>query len=173
MDSLLELFQEEIQDLYSAETQLLKAMPRIAKKATSETLKAAFEAHRVQTEEQVKRLEEIAQTLGFKPKGKTCAAMKGLIEEAVEVIKEKGDKNVLDAAIIGCAQKVEHYEIASYGTVATMAKQMGQKDVLKLLTLTLNEEKDTDKKLTTISVGEVLKAAPIGDEEDEEMEDDE
>ena len=96
MDSLMDLFEDEIQDLYSAETQLLKAMPRIAKKATSETLKAAFEEHRVQTEEQVKRLESIASTLGFKVKGKTCEAMKGLIAEAQEVIKEKGDKAVLD-----------------------------------------------------------------------------
>ena len=173
MDSLMELFEDEIKDLYSAETQLLKAMPRIVKKSANEMLKAAFEEHRVQSEQHVARLEQVGQAYGFKLKGKTCEAMKGLITEASELLKEKGDKAVLDAAIIGSAQRIEHYEIAAYGTVVALAKQMGHKDAAKLLTETLNEEKATDKKLTEISVKEVLKDAPTGHEDEEGTDEDE
>jgi ferritin-like metal-binding protein YciE len=151
MDSLKELYVEELKDLYSAENQLLKALPRLAKKASSPDLKAAFEEHLGQTEGQVNRLEKIFKRLGEKPTGKTCKAMKGLVEEGKEIIDEDGDDSVLDAALIGAAQKVEHYEIASYGTARTFASMLGEEDAMELLQETLDEEAATDKKLTALA----------------------
>src|SRR2546423_15193034 len=116
MDSLKDLYVEELKDLYNAETQLLKALPRMAKKAASPDLKAAFEEHLGQTEGQVNRLEKIFRKLGEKPTGKTCKAMKGLVEEGKEIIEEDGEESGPDAAVIGAALKEEHYEIAGYGT---------------------------------------------------------
>ena len=151
MDSLKDLYVEELKDLYNAENQLLKALPRLAKKASSPDLKAAFEEHLGQTEGQVNRLEKIFKGLGEKPTGKTCKAMKGLVEEGKEIIEEDGDESVLDAALIGAAQKVEHYEIASYGTARTFASMLGEEDAMELLQETLDEEAATDKKLTALA----------------------
>jgi len=151
MDSLKDLYVEELKDLYNAENQLLKALPRLARKASSPDLKAAFEEHLGQTEGQVNRLEKIFKGLGEKPTGKTCKAMKGLVEEGKEIIEEDGDGSVLDAALIGAAQKVEHYEIASYGTARTFASMLGEDDAMELLQETLDEEAATDKKLTALA----------------------
>ena len=151
MDSLKDLYVEELKDLYNAENQLLKALPRLARKASSPDLKAAFEEHLGQTEGQVNRLEKIFKRLGEKPTGKTCKAMKGLVEEGKEIIEEDGDGSVLDAALIGAAQKVEHYEIASYGTARTFASMLGEDDAMELLQETLDEEAATDKKLTALA----------------------
>jgi ferritin-like metal-binding protein YciE len=151
MDSLKDLYIDELKDLYNAESQLLKALPRLARKASSPDLKAAFEEHLGQTEGQVNRLEKIFKKLGEKPTGKTCKAMKGLVEEGKEIIEEDGDESVLDAALIGAAQKVEHYEIAGYGTARTFASMLGEDDAMELLQATLDEEAATDKKLTALA----------------------
>src|SRR3989440_12853571 len=123
----------------------------MAKKASSPDLKAAFEEHLGQTEGQVNRLEKIFKRLGEKPTGKTCKAMKGLVEEGKEIIEEDGEESVLDAALIGAAQKVEHYEIAGYGTARTWAQQVGRQEAADLLQETLNEESEADRKLTRIA----------------------
>src|SRR2546423_8834035 len=151
MDSLKDLYIDELKDLYNAENQLLKALPRMAKRAASPDLKAAFEEHLGQTEGQVNRLEKIFKKLGEKPTGKTCKAMKGLVEEGKEIIEEDGEESVLDAALIGAAQKVEHYEIAGYGTARTFASMLGEEDAVELLQQTLDEEGETDKKLTALA----------------------
>src|SRR3954454_11905912 len=151
MDSLKDLYVEELKDLYSAENQLLKALPRMAKKASSPDLRAAFEEHVGQTKQQVNRLEKIFKKLGEKPTGKTCKAMKGLVEEGKEIMEEDGDEAVLDAALIGAAQKVEHYEIAGYGTARTFASMLGEEDAVEALQRTLDEEAETDKKLTALA----------------------
>jgi ferritin-like metal-binding protein YciE len=151
MDSLKDLYVDELKDLYSAENQLLKALPKMAKKASAPELKRAFQEHLTQTEGHVNRLEKIFKGLGEKPTGKTCKAMKGLIEEGKEIIEEDGDGSVLDAALIGAAQRVEHYEIAGYGVVRTFASLLGEEDAMESLQRTLNEEGETDKKLTQIA----------------------
>src|SRR3954469_907314 len=151
MDSLKDLYIDELKDLYNAENQLLKALPKMAKKASAPELKRAFQDHLKQTEGHVKRLEKIFKGLGEKPTGKTCKAMKGLVEEGKEIIEEDGDESVLDAALIGAAQKVEHYEIASYGTARTFASMLGEEDAVELLQQTLDEEGETDKKLTALA----------------------
>ncbi|HEX8324447.1 MAG TPA: ferritin-like domain-containing protein [Tepidisphaeraceae bacterium] len=167
MDTLTELLEEELKDIYSAETQLTKFMPRLVKKISSPTLKEAFEVHIEETLNQIERLNQVAGLLEIKLTGKVCAAMKGLIEEGKELLTEKGDPSVLDAALIGAAQRIEHYEIAAYGTVATIAKQLGLKEVSTILGQTLAEEKKTDVLLSKISVSEVLKNAPAEEEEEE------
>ena len=167
MNSLTELLEEELKDIYSAETQLTKFMPRLVKKISSPTLKEAFEVHIEETLNQIERLNQVAGLLEIKLTGKVCAAMKGLIEEGKELLTEKGDPSVLDAALIGAAQRIEHYEIAAYGTVATIAKQLGLKEVSTILGQTLAEEKKTDVLLSKISVSEVLKNAPAEEEEEE------
>src|SRR3954451_4326241 len=151
MDSLKDLYVDELKDLYNAENQLLKALPKMAKKASAPELKRAFQDHLKQTEGHVKRLEKIFKGLGEKPTGKTCKAMKGLVEEGKEIIEEDGDESVLDAALIGAAQKVEHYEIAGYGTARTFASMLGEEDAMELLQETLDEEAATDKKLTALA----------------------
>lgn len=151
MDSLKDLYIDELKDLYNAENQLLKALPRMAKKASAPELKRAFQDHLVQTEGHVNRLEKIFKGLGEKPTGKTCKAMKGLVEEGKEIIEEDGDDSVLDAALIGAAQRVEHYEIAGYGVVRTFASLLGENTAVDLLQRTLNEEGETDKKLTALA----------------------
>ena len=151
MESLQDLLVHDLRDLYSAENQLLKAMPRMAKKASSPQLRAAFETHMKETQGQVERLTRIFEKLGKKPTGKKCAAMEGLIEEAKEAMAEDMDEDVLDAALIGCAQKVEHYEIAGYGTARTYARLLGDEQTAKLLQQTLDEEGETDKKLTRLA----------------------
>jgi ferritin-like metal-binding protein YciE len=151
LDSLETLFVEELRDLYSAENQLVKALPKMAKRAGSEELKEAFEEHLELTREHVERLDEIFENLGRPAKGKTCKGMKGLIEEASEVLEEHGEASVIDAALIAAAQKVEHYEIAAYGTVRTWAEMLDQDDAVDLLQQTLDEESEADEKLTEIA----------------------
>jgi ferritin-like metal-binding protein YciE len=151
MDSLKDLYVDELKDLYNAENQLVKALPKMAKKASAPELKRAFEEHLEQTKTHVNRLEQIFDELDEKPTGKTCVAMKGLIEEGNEIIGEDGDESVLDAALIGAAQKVEHYEIAGYGVVRTFASLLGEDNAVELLQETLDEEGETDKKLTAIA----------------------
>ena len=151
MDSLKDLYIDELKDLYSAENQLLKALPKMAKKASAPALKKAFQDHLTQTQGHVDRLTKIFKGLGEKPTGKVCKAMKGLVEEGKEVIEEDGDDSVLDAALIGAAQRVEHYEIAGYGVVRTFASLLGEEDAMGLLQRTLNEEAEADKKLTKLA----------------------
>ena len=150
-DTLRELFVEELRDVLSAEKQLLKALPKMAKAAMSPELKRGFEKHLGQTKMQVTRLEQVFESLGETARAKTCKAMQGLIEEGSEIIEKDFDADVKDAALICAAQKVEHYEIASYGTLVTWAKQLGERKAAKLLGQTLDEEKLTDQKLTTLA----------------------
>jgi ferritin-like metal-binding protein YciE len=150
--ALQEILIEQIQDLYDAEKQLLKALPRMARAAKHPELKGAFEEHTRVTEEQVRRIEAVFQELGQKPKSKPCAAMKGLVEEGREIISEDTKEGMLDAAIIGAAQKIEHYEISGYGTARAIAQAIGQKQAAQLLKQTEMEEGDTDKKLTKIAM---------------------
>ncbi len=153
LSSLEDLFVNELKDLYNAETQLLRAIPKMAKAASSKALKAGFEKHLKQTEGQVERLEQIFEELDVSPKGKKCKAMEGLVEEGSEVIEEKAVPEVKDAALIAAAQRVEHYEIAGYGCVRTYAKLLGNDKAAKLLQQTLDEEADTDKALTKLAEG--------------------
>lgn len=149
-NDLHELFLSEIADVHNAEKQLTRALPKMAKNANSDELREAFESHLQETEEHVVRLEKALKTLGEPLKRKTCAAMKGLIEEANELIEEEKDSSALDAALIAAGQKVEHYEIASYGTLRAWAEQMGHEECVELFEETLNEERAADEKLTSI-----------------------
>lgn len=142
---------EELKDIYSAEQQLTKALPLMAEKASAPQLKAGFEQHLTETENHVTRLEQVFELLGEKPEAKTCQAMKGLLKEGQEILNENAEPEVLDAFIIAAAQKVEHYEIASYGTVCTWAKTLGLTDVKELLGATLAEEEATDQKLSRVA----------------------
>jgi ferritin-like metal-binding protein YciE len=151
LDTLQKLYINELRDLYNAENQLLKALPKMAKGASSEELKTAFENHLEQTETHVERLEEIFEELDQSPKGKTCHGMKGLIEEGSEILEEDGEESVLDAGIIVAAQKVEHYEIASYGSVRTFAELLGQKNAAQLLQTTLDEESEANELLNKLA----------------------
>jgi ferritin-like metal-binding protein YciE len=146
-----DLFVDELKDLYDAEHQLTKALPKMAKAANSSELKAAFESHLKETEGHIKRLEQVFDGLGKKATRKTCAAMKGLVEEGSEVIEEEMDPEVKDAALIGAAQRVEHYEMAGYGTVRTFAHVLGHHNLEAILQSTLDEEGATDEKLTKIA----------------------
>ena len=146
METLKELYVEELQDLYSAETQITKALPKMVKAATSQTLKDAFESHLEETREQIKRLDQIFENLGESSKGKTCEGMKGLLKEGDELMKEDIDPEVLDAGLISAAQRVEHYEMAGYGTVRTYAELLGEDEAVTLLEATLKEEKAADSK---------------------------
>ena len=145
------LLLHEMSDLYDAEHQILKALPRMAKKASSPDLKRAFEEHRKQTEQQTRRLERAFEELGAKPKRHKCPGMKGLLEEGKELLTVNAPAEVRDSALIGAAQKVEHYEIAGYGTAAELAREMGHETVENLLRETLEEEGQTDKKLTMLA----------------------
>ena len=151
LDTLKTLYIDELRDLYNAENQLLKALPKMAKGASSEDLKDAFEKHLEQTRSHVERLEEVFQEIGETPKGKTCKAMKGLIEEGSEILKEDGEESVIDAGIIVAAQKVEHYEIASYGSVRTFAQLLGKDRSAELLQTTLDEESETNETLNQLA----------------------
>jgi ferritin-like metal-binding protein YciE len=151
LKSLRELFIEELRDLYSAENQILKALPKMAKAASSPELKAAFNEHLEQTRGQVERLETIFKALDESPKGKTCKAMEGLVEEGSEMMTQDAEPEVLDAGLIAAAQRVEHYEIAGYGTVRTYAEMLNEKDARRLLQQTLDEESETDEKLTKLA----------------------
>jgi ferritin-like metal-binding protein YciE len=169
LDSLKKLYLEELRDLYSAETQLVKALPKMVKGASSAELKQAFGNHLEQTEEHVERLNEIFGRLDEKPTGKICKAMKGLIEEGSEMLEEEGEESVIDAGLIGAAQRVEHYEIASYGTVRTFANLLGEQDAAELLQQTLDEEGETDKELSELAEGIVNNEALTEDGEQKEV----
>jgi ferritin-like metal-binding protein YciE len=170
LDSLHALLEEELKDIYDAEKQLTKALPKLAKKASSPDLKAGFEAHLRQTEEQIDRLEQVFEYLEMPAKGKKCKGMKNLIAEGEEMMSEAEDDATRDALMIAAAQKVEHYEIAAYGTVRTWAQLLGKSEVASLLEESLEEEKETDEKLTTIAEAYVNQEAAEGEEEDDEME---
>ena len=150
-EGLKELYIDELKDLYSAENQLVKALPKMAKAANSEDLREGFEAHLEQTKEHVQRLEQIFNSLEESPKGKKCAGMEGLVKEGSEAIEEDFEGAVMDAALIGAAQRVEHYEIAAYGTVCEFAKVLGEREHASLLEQTLEEEKETDEKLSKLA----------------------
>jgi len=151
LSTLEDLYVEELQDLYSAETQLLKALPKMAKAASSAELQSAFEDHLEQTKEHVARLEQIFENYDANPKGKKCNGMEGLIKEGDEIINEDMEDEVRDAGLISAAQRVEHYEMAGYGCVATYAKLLGKEDEADLLHQTLEEEEETDETLTDLA----------------------
>ncbi len=151
MESLAELYVEELKDLWSAEKQIVKALPKMIRAATAPQLKQGFQKHLKQSQEHVRRLERILKSLDKSPRGKKCVGMEGLLEEGSELIKEKPEPDVLDAGLISAAQHVEHYEMAGYGTVRTWAKLMGHADHAALLQQTLNEEGETDKALTKLA----------------------
>ena len=165
--TLRELYVDELRDLYSAENQILKALPKMAKAASSADLKNAFEEHLEQTKGHVQRLGQIFDQLGAKPKGKKCRAMEGLIEEGKELLEEDAEPDVLDAGLIAAAQKVEHYEMAGYGCVRTYAKLLGDEQAAELLQETLNEEGETDEKLTELAESTINLKAMHEDEEQE------
>lgn len=162
IESLQDLYIEELKDIYSAENQLIKALPKMAAGANHNNLRKAFEEHLDVTREHVTRLETIFKDLGEKPTGKHCKGMEGLIEEGKEMLEEKADPDVRDAGLIGAAQRVEHYELAAYGTVRTIALQLGLTDHAELLQKTLDEEGETDRKLTELAETGVNKDALIG-----------
>jgi ferritin-like metal-binding protein YciE len=159
LESLQDLFVEELKDVYHAEKQLIKALPKMAKAATSEDLKMAFEEHLAETEGHVERIEQIFEILGKKPATKVCKGMKGLIEEGSEVIEEDAEDEVKDAGLIAAAQRVEHYEIAAYGCLRTYARVLGNKKAEKLLQETLDEESAADEKLTQLAESGINVAA--------------
>lgn len=164
--TLHDLYVDELRDLYNAENQLLKALPKMAKAANSPELKSAFEEHLEVTKEQVSRLEQIFEKLELSPKGKKCKAMEGLLAEGKEVIEEEADPDVKDAALIASAQRVEHYEMAGYGCVRTYARQLGYSDAANLLQATLDEEGEADKALTELAESQVNADAESQDEEE-------
>jgi ferritin-like metal-binding protein YciE len=151
VDSIEKLFVEELKDLYSAENQITRTLPKMVRAATSKDLKKAFENHLRETEGQIERLIQVCNILGANPKGKTCEGMKGVLEEGASMLKEAEEGDVRDAALISAAQRVEHYEMAAYGTVRSYAQLLGQTQCAKLLDETLEEEKAADQKLTSIA----------------------
>jgi ferritin-like metal-binding protein YciE len=157
--SVQELLLNELQDIYDAEKQLVKALPKMAKAASSEQLRQAFEEHLEETRNQVQRLEQVFEGLDTRSRGKPCEAMRGLVKEASETMEEIKNPQVLDAALIVGAQKVEHYEIAAYGSVRALAEACGHQGVAQLLDETLGEEKEADQKLNQIALSEVNRAA--------------
>jgi ferritin-like metal-binding protein YciE len=159
LKSLDDVLEAELKDLYSAEKQLVEALPDIVQAATSKELSDAVSEHLQETRGHVKRLEEVFQSIGMKPESEHCDGMEGLISEGSEVAEARGDGDARDAALIGAAQRVEHYEIAAYGTARTIAKQLGHTDAAKLLGQTLDEESAADEKLTKIAENSVNAAA--------------
>jgi ferritin-like metal-binding protein YciE len=173
MDTLEDLQHDLLKDLWSAENQLVKALPRMAKKANSDSLEEAILAHLEETKIHVERLAEIGELLEIKLGGKKCKAMEGLLEEGKEVLEADGEPMVIDAAIIAAAQRVEHYEISAYGTARAIAQHLGRSDVVELLNLTLEEESAADEKLTSISLHEILPAMTADNDAESEEEQDE
>ncbi|TWT85758.1 hypothetical protein Pla123a_05650 [Posidoniimonas polymericola] len=151
LDTLADAFYDELRDVLSAEKQLLKVLPKMAKKSHSKDLKAAFENHLAETEKHVERVEQSFEETGKSARAKACEAMKGIIKEGEDCLKEDADPEVKDALIIACAQKAEHYEIATYGTLCTWAEVLGYSKALKLLKQNIDEEESADKKLTKLS----------------------
>lgn len=171
-ESLRELYIDELRDLYNAETQLVKALPKMAKAASNEQLSEGFEEHLRQTTEHVSRLEQIFERLGEKASGKKYLGMEGLVKEGADTMKEDYSAEVMDAAIIGAAQRVEHYEIAAYGTAKAFAELLGEDEDVTLLEQTLQEEKETDEKLTELAqeINESAQGEGSEEEEGEEIE---
>lgn len=159
MKNLKDLFEHQLKDLYSAETQLIEALPKLQKRAKDDKLKDAFKAHLEETKEHKKRLKEICDELGIKPTGEECEAMKGLIKEAEGFMKEKLDTDVIDAGVIAEAQRVEHYEISGYGTAVRFAKELGHDKIARKLQETLDEEYKTDDLLTEMAESRLNKKA--------------
>jgi ferritin-like metal-binding protein YciE len=161
-EGLRELYLDELKDLYSAENQLIKALPKMAKAASSEQLREGIEEHLEQTKEQARRLERIFEMMDENPKGKKCVGMEGLVKEGQELMREDFEDEVMDAGIIGAAQRVEHYEIAAYGTARTFAEVLGENEHVPLLEETLEEEKETDRKLNELAnqINEEAKRQP-------------
>jgi ferritin-like metal-binding protein YciE len=151
VDTLRDLFVKELSDVYSAEKQITKALPKMAKAASFQELQTAFDKHLKQTEGHIQRLEQVFDMIGEKPKRVKCKGMEGLVAEGEELLKEKGDGAAIDAGLISAAQRVEHYEIAAYGTLRTYAETLGEKDAADLLQQTLNEEGETDHKLSGLA----------------------
>lgn len=171
IETLEEVLHDQLKDIYHAEHQLLKALPKMAKKAGSEELREALESHLRETEGQIERLDEVAEQLGVSLKGKKCKGMEGLIEEAKEVLDQDAPEPLLDANMIAACQKVEHYEISAYGSARAIAEKLGQTGIAELLEANLQEESAADEKLTEISEGSVLnEAMEFGEEEEEEGE---
>jgi ferritin-like metal-binding protein YciE len=168
-EGLRELYVDELKDLYSAENQLIKALPKMAKAASSEELRQGFEEHLEQTKGQVQRLEKIFELLDESPKGKKCVGMEGLVKEGAEVMEEEFEDSVMDAALIGAAQRVEHYEIAAYGTAREFAKILGETQHASLLEETLQEEKETDEKLNELAREINAEANEQGDDHEQEQ----
>jgi ferritin-like metal-binding protein YciE len=169
MESFNELFEETVKDIYYAEKAILKALPKMAKKASSRKLQQAFTKHEKETERQVKRLEQVFQILGKRATGKKCPAIDGIIEEGEEVMKEAKDDTIRDAAMLAAAQSVEHYEISRYGTLVAWAEKMEMSDAAELLQQTLDEEKATDEALTELANSEINVEAEQTNEEDDEQ----
>jgi ferritin-like metal-binding protein YciE len=159
--TLSKVFEDQLKDLHSAEAQLVKALPKMAKRASTPDLKDAITSHLEQTRRHVERLDQIGETLGLRLTGKKCKAMEGLIEEGKEVLEAEGPGPVIDAALIAAAQRVEHYEISAYGTARALAEHLGHGDAAALLQETLDEESAADDKLTSIAEGEVYSAAGV------------
>ena len=168
--ALKELYIDELRDIYNAETQLVKALPKMAKASTSDELRSGFESHLQQTKGHVQRLEQIFNALDEKPTGKKCAGMQGLVKEGEEIMDEDFEGEVMDAALISAAQRVEHYEIAAYGCVRSWAELLGENEAVSLLEKTLEEEKETDHKLTELSEQINVEAKGQGQEDEEEEE---
>jgi ferritin-like metal-binding protein YciE len=161
MNNLNDLLRDQLKDLYDAEHQLKRALPKMAKRATDAQLKAGFEQHLTETENQITRLEQVFESMGAKAQRKPCKAMKGLVEEGEEVMQEEAPPEVMDAALIAAAQRVEHYEIAGYGTVRTMAQMLGMREAAQLLEQSLREEEQTDQKLTMLAEQSINQKANI------------
>jgi ferritin-like metal-binding protein YciE len=159
MDSLQDLYMKELRDMYNAEKQILRVLPKMAKAATNEKLQAAFTDHREVTEEHVRRLETIFDSLGTAHRGKRCAGMEGIIEEGAELLEEEAEEDVMDAGLIAAAQRVEHYEMAAYGTLRTFAAQLGRDEDARLLQQTLDEEGEADKLLSKLAETQVNRQA--------------
>ena len=168
LESLQDLFVDELKDVYNAEQQILKALPKMVKNASSPELSRAFETHRKQTEGQVARLDTIFEELGVSPGRKKCKGMEGLLAEGAEILEKEGEEAVIDAALISAAQRVEHYEIAAYGCLRTYAALLGHSDAATLLGQTLKEEEATDEILSKLAEGGVNEAALSASESDEE-----
>jgi len=166
METFHELFEETLKDIYYAEKAILKALPKMAKKASSKKLQTAFTKHEKETEGQVARLDQVFELLGKRAAGKNCPAIDGIIKEAEEVMKEAKDETIRDAAMLAAAQAVEHYEISRYGTLVAWAEKMQMGDAAALLEETLDEEKATDEKLTELAESEINVAAEEGEEDE-------
>ena len=158
LHTMEDLLQDQLRDLYSAEAQVLKGLQRMIRKVSSDALRQALEAHRLETRGQVERLRKVARLVGARLVGKKCKAMEGLIRETKETLKTKGEPALLDAALVAAAQRIEHYEIAAYGTARALAEQLGQQEAVALLQQTLDEESAADKKLTAIAQHELYPA---------------